>query len=399
MAGKSTFNLPFAEAEVFFKDKLGIPSERWDDLWQAEHAKGFMVAGAMQADLLADFRGAVEKAVAGGMTLPEFREQFDDIVQKHGWAYNGSRNWRSAIIYDTNVTTAYQAGRWQQFVEGGATHLMYVHADGVLNPRPEHQAMHGTVRPIGDDFWHSWYPPNGWGCHCRAVRAEAGEQTELPPGWDVIDQKTGAPVGIGKGWDYNVGQAGMDSHHAILGEKLASLPAPWRKTLYGKLASRLDPLCDRYFHEWGLAVAQDVTQAGRIKTNREMITVMHIAPETIDALPLTPETTAVAISDKEWLHLQHAEQPGGAKRKPEHVLSREDALQLPALMRNALPWWDTKDGRLLYVFDGAEKAGKVAVAINYRVRGGMFNSVRTALFVEPGDIVQGERYRRLPAGE
>lgn len=224
MAGKSTFNLPFAEASAFFRDKLNIPSARWDDLWQEQHAKGFMVAGAMQADLLADFRGAVEKAIAGGLTLADFREQFDDIVSKRGWAYNGGRNWRTAIIYDTNVTTAYQAGRWQQFVEGGATHLMYVHADGVLHPRPEHQAMHGTVRPIGDDFWRSWYPPNGWGCHCRAVRADAGEQTELPPGWDVIDKKTGAPVGIGKGWDYNVGQAGMEPGFKSLATKLETLP-------------------------------------------------------------------------------------------------------------------------------------------------------------------------------
>lgn len=209
MASKSTFNLPFKEASAFFQAKLNIPTDRWDDLWQQEHAKGFMAAGAMKADLLTDFRSAVQKAIDGGLTKKEFQAQFDTIVAKHGWAYNGGRNWRSSLIYDTNVTTAYQSGRWQQFIEGGATHLMYLHADGVRNPRPLHLAWDGTVLPIGDPFWKTHYPPNGWGCHCRAVRADAHEETAAPAGYDQLDEKTGAPKGIDKGWAYNVGQAEM----------------------------------------------------------------------------------------------------------------------------------------------------------------------------------------------
>lgn len=217
MATKSTFKLPFNEASRFFQEKLSIPTGRWDDLWQEQHAKGFMVAGAMKADLLADFRAAIDKSIAGGMTLQEFRGQFDNIVQKHGWAYNGGRNWRSALIYDTNVTTAYQAGRWQQFQESGATHLMYLHADGVMNPRPHHVALHGTVRPIGDAFWKTHYPPNGWGCKCRAVIADAGEETGVPAA--AYDPKT-----IDQGWAYNVGAAGVEPGYQVLTRKLESLP-------------------------------------------------------------------------------------------------------------------------------------------------------------------------------
>jgi hypothetical protein len=204
---KATFNLPFKEASSFFRLKLAIPTERWDDLWQEQHAKGFMVAGAGKSDLLADFYGEVQKAIDGKLTLKEFQGQFDSIVTKHGWAYNGGRNWRSALIYDTNVSTAYQAGRWQQFVESSAPALRYVHADGVMNPRPLHVAWNGTVRPLDDPFWKMHYPPNGWGCHCRAVRAELSEVTAAPAGYDEIDPKTGAPHGIDRGWAYNVGQA------------------------------------------------------------------------------------------------------------------------------------------------------------------------------------------------
>jgi hypothetical protein len=212
-----SFNLPFREAEDFFRAKLNIPTEKWDDIWHGEHAKGFMTAGAMKADLLADFRGAVQKSIDGGMSLGEFRETFDEIVAKHGWSYNGGRNWRSRLIYDTNITTAYQAGRWKQFVEGAAEALKYIHMDGVLNPRIPHVKLHGTVRLINDPFWDIHYGPNGWGCHCRAVRADADEVTEVPAA--ANDPKTVDP-----GWRYNVGKEGLERSYDSLTRKLENMP-------------------------------------------------------------------------------------------------------------------------------------------------------------------------------
>jgi hypothetical protein len=220
----TVFNLPFNEASAFFRNKLNIPTKQWDDLWKGEHAKGFMSAGAMKAELLTDLSAEVDKAIAGGLTKKEFLEQFDSIVAKHGWSYNGGRRWRSNLIYDTNVTTAYQAGRWKQFQEGGAQFLMYIHADGVRHPRPQHVAWHGVTLPISHEFWSTHYPPNGWRCHCRAVRAGAAEVTAPPAGYRNIDPKTGAMVGIDKGWDYNVGAAGAEPGYSVLTKKFETLP-------------------------------------------------------------------------------------------------------------------------------------------------------------------------------
>lgn len=219
----AVFNLPFEQASTFFRNKLNIPTDAWDDLWKDQHAKGFMSAGATKAELLTDFRGQIQKAIDGNLTKKEFQAQFSAIVAKHGWSYNGSPGWRSSLIYDTNVSTAYQAGRWQQFTEGGAKFLRYVHADGVRHPRPQHVAWNGTTLPINHPFWQSHYPPNGWRCHCRAVRADQGEVTKPPQEWSQIDPKTGATVGIDKGWDYNVGQA-ADRSYKILGDKFEALP-------------------------------------------------------------------------------------------------------------------------------------------------------------------------------
>lgn len=220
----AVFRLPFNEASRFFQQKLNIPTKVWDDLWKEQHARGFMSAGAIKAALLEDLRGEVQKAVDGKLTLKDFRDRFDGIVRKHGWAYKGGRNWRSRLIWDTNITTAYQAGRWRQFREGGAEFLRYVHADGVMNPRPLHLAWNGRTLPIDHEFWKTHYPPNGWGCHCRAVRAYRDEATEEPEGWRTVDPKTGTPLGIDKGWDYNVGQTYLEKGHEVLEQALARLP-------------------------------------------------------------------------------------------------------------------------------------------------------------------------------
>jgi uncharacterized protein with gpF-like domain len=229
----TVLNLPFEEQEAFFQNKLNIPTLKWTDLWKDQHAKGFMVAGAYKADLLADFRTAVDKAIDQGITLEDFRKDFDGIVAKHGWSYNGSRNWRSEVIYSTNIRTAYAAGRWEQLTDPEQMqvlpYLTYKHGDSRV-PRPHHLAWDGITLPADDPWWQTHYPPSGWGCKCRVfgstrseyVAAQKKGLTEAPP--SPIDPKTGEPVGIDKGWGYNVGKASKEQTHRILEEVVARLP-------------------------------------------------------------------------------------------------------------------------------------------------------------------------------
>lgn len=236
-AFNAVFKLPFSEASAFFKDKLNIPTERWTDLMNDAHARGFMVAGACKADLLADFRAAVQKSIDGGMSLKDFRGRFDEIVAKHGWSYNGGRNWRSELIWDQNITSAYQAGRWQQFEASGAEFLTYRHADGVLRPRPLHVSWDGTTLPIDDPWWNSHYPPCAWRCHCRAVVADRGDYAAAVKqdkgsapkngSYEWTNKTTGevldVPNGIDPGFGYNVGKAAGRDYRA-LSEKFETLP-------------------------------------------------------------------------------------------------------------------------------------------------------------------------------
>lgn len=214
------FNTPFAEQLDFFRAKLNLPTERWDDIMRAAHDRAFIVAGAAKADLLRDLRGAVDKAITEGRGLEVFRRDFASIVQTHGWtSWTGQGTqageaWRTKVIYQTNMATSYAAGRYKQLTDPAFLKLMpywrYVHNDSVIYPRPLHQAwgdMRLTLR-YDHPFWQTHFPPNGWGCQCRVTPAAApgvDDATEPPAGWDALDPKTGAQVGIDKGFDYAPG--------------------------------------------------------------------------------------------------------------------------------------------------------------------------------------------------
>jgi hypothetical protein len=114
------FALPFAEQIAFFRQKINLPSEAWDDIRQAAHDRAFIVAGATKADLLDDLCRAVDKAIATGTTLATFRKDFRAIVGQHGWqgwtgeGTPGGFAWRTRVIYETNLRASYAAGRWAQ---------------------------------------------------------------------------------------------------------------------------------------------------------------------------------------------------------------------------------------------------------------------------------------------
>lgn len=60
------FGTPFAEQLTFFREKLKLPSEHWDDIMHEAHDRAFIVAGAMKADLLDDLQQAVFSRMADG---------------------------------------------------------------------------------------------------------------------------------------------------------------------------------------------------------------------------------------------------------------------------------------------------------------------------------------------
>ena len=250
----AVFRRPFAEQVAAFRLKLADlrPTRAWTDLWQAEHDRAFMVAGALKADLLADLAGAVQRAIEDGTGIERFRAEFRKIVEQRGWhGWTGEETkrgqaWRTKVIYKTNMATTYAAGRWAQLMKAGYPLLVYRHG-GSLDPRPEHLSWDGLILPVDHPFWATHAPPNGWGCSCfvigarserDAVRKGGKPGKRLPDGWAVLNPKTGAPHGIDRGWAYAPG-ASVAEAISQLAAKLPTLPP--RLGLALRAATQLPP--------------------------------------------------------------------------------------------------------------------------------------------------------------
>lgn len=217
MVGKVRYgSLPFEEQIAYFRNKTNTPSERWADVWKNAHDRSFMVAGAMKEDLLADFRSAVDKAISEGKSLNWFKSQFKDIVAKHGWEHKGHANWRSQVIYETNLRQSYSAGREQQIerVKSRRPYGIYKHS-GSEHPRHDHLSWNNMVIPLDDPWWDTHTPINGFGCKCKKLTASKrtlerlGLEVSKAPKvetYDWVDKVTGevheVPKGIDPGFDY-----------------------------------------------------------------------------------------------------------------------------------------------------------------------------------------------------
>lgn len=218
---------PFREQREYFRQKVRLPTAAWTDLWEGMHARAFVVAGAMRDELLVDLQEAVAAyGIEGGGGLAAFRKDFDAIVERHGWQYTGGRNWRTRVIFDTNLRTSYMAGRYAQMKEVAALrpYWRYRHNDAVEHPRPEHLAWDGLILRHDDPWWSTHYPPNGWGCRCFVETLSARDllrlgkaAPDMAPAIQWENKRVGVrgpsprtvrvPAGIDPGWAYNVGEA------------------------------------------------------------------------------------------------------------------------------------------------------------------------------------------------
>ena len=204
------------------------------------------VAGTMREDIISDFREAVDKAVASGATLQDFKKDFNKIAGK--WVNTdkefeakmtkpGYNAWRSKVIYSTNVNTAYAAARERQ-VRDPELIDVFSHAKYVCmmlpTSRDSHKAWNGTVLPVTDPWWDKHSPPNGFGCLCRK---EFISKYEISGGVEKVSSK--APTkpddttNIGENWDYSIGEADKGVYWASerkeVQNKLKEMSSGWEE--------------------------------------------------------------------------------------------------------------------------------------------------------------------------
>lgn len=398
--------VPFAEQIEFFRRKRNVLTESWLDLWESEHDTALMVAGANRDDLVADFARAIEKAVADGTTLEEFRRDFDRIVSTYGWDYKGGRNWRSRVIYETNLRQSYNAGRWKQLQDLKKVRpwWRYRHSDAVEHPRPEHEAWDGMILHCDDPWWLFYFPANGWGCQCYvealsdrdlkrlgksgpdkapAINMQAVLVGKRSPGGPV---EVETPQGIDPGFAYAPGRSlggwpttrggpqtppalrdGLERALQTALRKSTRLPADTaaRSASQAMAPARAADALQAGFTEWRAAAA-----AGRGNMGQYLVgaidqgVVRKLAAEAVK-----PQTAAILIDS-----------PAVLQHLPAAV-----ATNLPAALRNPLAvLLDKAAGVLRYVLSG-DGSRRVVVDVGLQ-QAQAANGISTAALVPLADL-------------
>lgn len=361
------FATQFDEAIRYLKGKLPEASVAWNDLAGPVHGKVFTVAGATTADLAADFQQALVQALEQGTTLSAFRKDFDRIVAQRGWTYNGSRGWRTAVIFNTNMRSAHMAGRWEQLQANKADRpFLQYRTAGDSRVRPQHRAWNGLVYNIDDAFWQTHYPPNGWGCRCTVRSYSQGDlkarglqvsdpvkirtRDVVTADGEITDQ---VPVGIDPGWDHNVGQAWI-SPELALGAKLARLPPDLRGLITDKTVS---PAFQQVIADNWKAFQQADESAATLNSKAQILGFLDSATITglsgqLGDTPLT--STAIAAIDTTAAR----QAVTGPVPWPQALVD-----QIPQLLRDyQAVLWDNTRQTLVYVPSGSMPGTKNRLA-------------------------------------
>ena len=413
-------HLPFQDQIAFFRDKLSLDTTAWTDIWQEQHDVAFVVAGAARDDVLGDLRTAVDSAIAEGTTLETFRGRFDEIVEQYGWSYKGGRDWRTRVIYDTNIRTSYAAGRWSQMqdIKDRRPWWRYRHSGIAENPRDEHVAWDGLVLSADDPWWQTHYPPNGWGCGCLIETLSDSDLHRLgkdgPDTAPALDQRTETvgttgpnprtvqvPAGIDPGFGYAPGrQAHLGA--AVREQLRKNLPRPpalaaasAAQTLGNPRALQALAADWRQFHRQ--------SRPGAHADHAEAFQVGVVSGPVQDALrklerSVVLDSALITTTRGEVKHF-------GRDKKQERGQALDDADmdRLPEILAAyEAVLWDTVDERLVYVASAVadSRKAKVAIAVNYSAKiklGGderkrvTSNSIRTTGYVDATDL-KGGRY-------
>ena len=368
-APRPPWHRPFAEQLAFFRNKLNLPTERWDDIRKEEHDRAFIVAGAQGADLLADLNTAVTRAIADGSGLEAFRKDFKALVAKNGWSGwtgEGSKAgvaWRTKVIYQTNMGTSYAAGRWQQLNDPELQSVMpywrYKHSDSVLYPRPLHVSWDGLTLPPDAPFWKTHFPPNGWGCHCRVIPASKSEYLKaIASGKGPANAPAAGNVeGIDRGFAYAPGASVADELKALADQKLSKLPAPLGAALDAEQPPALAVQRSAAFASW----VDDVLAVGVSRNRWEVVgavrqTELDYLTAANRPLPLTAE---IAVEDRLLVgkKAQRHEEEGNA-------LTADEWKSIPeALDTRRQVYFDKQQNRLLYVLPAIDDERSIRLVV------------------------------------
>lgn len=356
--------LPPKEAVAYFRAKGHNITWNWYEQLTEAHARAFTVAKAVRLDVLNTIRDEVDRAVHDGITRQEFTRTLAPRLQKLGWWGKqivvdtqgnakeielGSPR-RLATIYNVNMRTAYNSGRYAQMMNNAEAYPFWQYVavmDG--RTRPAHAALNGMVFRYDDPFWQTHYPPNGWSCRCRvrALSAERMKALGLKVSYGAsfvhthevdagIDETTGeifrtdsttfdngrVKMTPDVGWSYNPGSAAFGTDQTLIRKLVETKDAQLREQVVQSLNnSRERQLA---FSVWAKRVLTTRRAGNAVQTLGFM--TESVADAVRQRTGNTPSRLLV-ISEKNLLHTDSSKH-----QRTGVALTADDLQLLPSLM-------------------------------------------------------------------
>lgn len=183
----------FKEAVDYFRAKVAIPAETYQQLTADFHDWAFVVARMAQADLIKAAKWLVDQAITEGMGFADFERSWARLIGRKGWKPANPRHiW---TIFDANFRGAMGAGRYQQMREPSVLvrrPLWVWRWRDSPQPRLHHQALHNKAIYADDPFWRAGRVPAGWGCRCAifSLSEESAKRKGIEILTDPPDPKT-----------------------------------------------------------------------------------------------------------------------------------------------------------------------------------------------------------------
>lgn len=174
------------EAIAWFRARVRLTPDEYRALEDRARRKAFAVAGVADLDLLSDTFTAIDRAVADGTTYETFVQEIGARLEKR---WGGPDSSRLGTIFNTNVQSAYSAGRWRQLTDPDVIKERPVWLfDAVLDGRvtPLCRGLDGTTLPADDPWWRTHHPPLHFNCRSGIISLTEQEAatrgvTETPP--------------------------------------------------------------------------------------------------------------------------------------------------------------------------------------------------------------------------
>ena len=180
-------NLPPEKAIAYFERKGLKITWDWKEQIKLNQAQAFTVAKAMNIAILQDIRDELNAALKQGTSFKTFQENLEPRLKAKGWwgksvvagkAVQLGSPWRLKTIYQTNIQSSYNVGRFRQF-EDNAEDRPFLQYVAVVDGSTTDICLDldGQIHPVDSSFWDTNAPPNHYGCRSRLrglTAAQAG---------------------------------------------------------------------------------------------------------------------------------------------------------------------------------------------------------------------------------